>query len=104
MTTFAQIIMDAHQHARLSAAEMDFSLAMGTGAALAALRGAAWRLANPILPLTVDTGQAKADALWAAVDGDAELAAMTEAAQSKSYQGWSVQGDGPIRYQNAASN
>jgi hypothetical protein len=100
-TTFAHIIMQARQHVGMTAAEMDFSLTQSDGDAHGALRTACWMLANP--SATRSTGspadkRAKADALWSAVDGDAEYAAMVERAKAKSYTGWSVQSQGPVRY------
>lgn len=99
--SFARIIMQAREAASMSAAEMDYSLASGTGEAASALRDAAWVLANPrwaVAREDIDVEQAKAVALWQSADGDAELAAMTTRAKAKSYTGWSVQSKGPIRY------
>lgn len=100
-TTFAAIIMQARQHAGMSAAEMDFSLTQPHGQAHGALHDACWTLANANWSTGAGTHaemRAKADALWAAVDGEAEYTAMVERAKAKSYTGWSVQSQGPVRY------
>lgn len=90
--TFARIITTARQHAGMTAAEMDYSLSH-SGEAIGHLRSAAWALANPDWAQpsakTQEQCQAAADALWAAVNGDTELAGMIQRAKQQSYTGWS---------------
>lgn len=100
MITFAHIIMEARSRANLSAAEMDCSLA-GNQEAIGALRSACWSLANPQESWpgsTLESMRAKDDALWASLNGDAELAGMIERAKSLTYTGWSNASRGPVRY------
>ena len=105
--TFAAVVSDARTVSGMTAAEMDYSLAMGqvgAGTGMAALRDAIDRLATRDLP-DVQPGdpngtrtvrQQARDHMHAQFTPDID--AMVAAAKAKSYIGWSVQSRGPIRY------
>lgn len=101
---FAAIIAYARRVEHLTAAEMDHSLAMGDGTAMAALGNAAYRIANEHLPeVTPATNvdellgrRLNADALIDATTPDRD--AMVADAKTRSFTGWSDASRGPIRY------
>lgn len=105
--TFAAVVSDARLVAGMTAAEMDYSLAMeqvGAGTGMAALRDAIDRLATRGLP-EVKPGDVEGmcEVRQRARDEAHErftpdIKAMVAAAKTKSYSGWSDASSGPIRY------
>lgn len=103
--TFAAIVSLARRQAALTAAEMDYSLAVGDGTGRRALANAAWDIANagrdhpPGDEGNATIGQARArrgERLNAAIQPLVD--AMTATAKTHTYVGWSTASTGPIRY------
>jgi hypothetical protein len=95
--TIDQVRAEALAVTGLTPAQFDYSLAVGSGPARAALLNACYTLSNEGLPSVRAADKIHAaDALRRALR--VELAQQITDAQARKYIGWSRESQGPIRY------